>query len=330
VFKKVLFVLLLLIVAIPACGLGYLYLRQPAQAPPSAVKVSMAPERIERGRYIFTTLSECDGCHSERDFTRVGGPVVVSGRGKGNILSDFEKGFPGQVVAPNITPDMETGIGSWTDGEKIRAIREGIDKSGRALFPMMPYQAFAHMSDYDVESVVAFLDSLPPIKNALPATQLSFPTNLMIKGAPQPVARVPEPDRGNKLKYGEYLVTLADCGGCHTQAEKGQPLPGMEFAGGNKFETIIGTVLSANISQDMDTGIGKWNEEHFLKKFADYKEYAAVGPPKATGPDAFTLMPWLPFSQLNQEDLSAIFTYLKTVKPVKNYVETHPGVKNSN
>ena len=69
---------------------------------------------------------------------------------------------------PNITPDRETGIGTWTDGEKIRAIREGIHKDGSALFPMMPYAEYRNMSDDDVQSLVAYLNSLPPVRHESP------------------------------------------------------------------------------------------------------------------------------------------------------------------
>src|SRR5712671_1750666 len=106
----------------------YLLLRPPSSAAPSAVHVSMAPDRIERGQYLFTTLSDCDGCHSERDYTRPYAPVIPAGRGKGGPMP--LNGLPGQIVASNLTPDPETGLGSWTDGEKIRAIREGLGKDG--------------------------------------------------------------------------------------------------------------------------------------------------------------------------------------------------------
>jgi mono/diheme cytochrome c family protein len=320
-WKRILLLLLLLIVGVPACGLAYLYLRKPAQVPASAIKVAMTPERIARGRLIFQSLAHCDDCHSQRDFTRFGGPVVESGRGRGNVLSDFIKGVPGTLVAPNITPDRETGIGSWTDGEKIRAIREGVDRDGRALIPAMPYTHFRNMSDEDVESVVAYLDSLSPVRNALPQTRLTFPIPLLIKGVPQPAGSVPPPDRSDKLKYGQYLVTLADCLGCHTPSKKGRPIPGMELAGGQVIATFLGTVVSANITPDPETGIGRWSEEYFLKKFYDYKEYAAGGAPKT---EAFTVMPWLGFSQLPPEDLGAIYAFLRTKNPVHHSVETHP------
>jgi mono/diheme cytochrome c family protein len=327
-WKKILLVILLLIVGLPACGLAYLYLRNPARVPPSAIKVAMTPERIARGKFIFQNLSDCDGCHSERDFARVGGPVVESGRGRGNVMSGLLNGLPGTVVAPNITPDPETGIGNWTDGEKIRAIREGVDRDGRALFPLMPYTGYRNLSDEDVESLVAYLNSLSPVKNPLPRTQLDFPVFLFIKGVPQPAGRVPSPDRSDKLKYGQYLVSLGGCMDCHTPAEKGQPIPGKELAGGQLFATTVGRVVSANITPDLETGIGKWSEEYFLKKFYDYKEYAAGAAPKAVGPGAFTLMPWLAFSQLPPEDLGAVYAFLRTIKPVHNPVETHPDAPN--
>jgi hypothetical protein len=324
-WKRVLLGILAVLILVPAIGLAYLYLRKPAEAPPLAINVPMTPERVARGKYLFEELGDCDGCHSERDFTRIDGPVVPSGRGRGNVMSDLIPALPGTVVAPNITPDVETGIGAWSDGEKIRAIREGVDRDGRALFPMMDYPGYRHMSDDDVESLVAYLNTLAPIHNPLPRTKLSFPVNLMIKGAPQLAGNVPPPDRSDRVKYGEYLVTLAGCEDCHTPAERGQPIAAKRLAGGQKFEApALGTVVSANITPDIETGIGKWDEAFFLKKFYDYKDYAAHGSPKMTGREQFTLMPWLTFCQLPPEDLGAIYAYLRTVKPVHNAVETHP------
>jgi mono/diheme cytochrome c family protein len=330
-FKKLLTivgVLLLLTVVLVAGGGAYLYLRKPAQVPALTIQVAMTPEHIARGKYVFDTVADCGGCHSQRDFSLVNAPVVESGRGAGNVLSETMKGLPGTVVAPNITPDPETGIGRWTDGEKIRAIREGVDRDGNALFPMMPYQGFRHMSDEDAQAVVAYLNSLPPVRHALPKTQLAFPVGLMIKGAPQPAGTVPPPDRSSRMKFGEYLVAMGGCADCHTPAEKGQPIAGKKFAGGQLFDTTMGKVLSANITPDVETGIGKWSEEFFVKKFHDYREYVEKGCPKSPGPEAFTLMPWLGFSQKDPDELGAIYTYLRSLPPVHNAVETHPGFPN--
>src|SRR5438270_7243563 len=133
------------IVCLGVAGASYLLVKKPAVAPPMSIKVAMTPERIARGKYIFT-LSDCDGCHSARDFSRFDGPVIESRRGEG---FEFPKdmGLPGRVASRNITTDAETGIGAWTDGEKIRAIREGISRDGTPLFPMMPYEGYRRMSD---------------------------------------------------------------------------------------------------------------------------------------------------------------------------------------
>lgn len=323
-WKKIILIVLLVLVFVAGGALCYLYLHQPTQVAASSIKVSMTPERIARGKYIFDIAADCAGCHSQHDYTRVGGPLVPGGEGRGNVLSELMPSLPGTVVAPNLTNDPETGLGKWTDGEKIRAIREGVDNTGRALFPMMPYPGYRKMSDDDVQSVVAYMNSLPAIRNPLPVTKLAFPVGLFIKFVPQPAASTPPPDRADKVKYGEYLVTLGGCGDCHTPVEKGQPVAAKAFAGGRVFPTTHGTVVSANITPDIETGIGKWSEEYFAKKVYDYKEYAVNGPPPLAGPQAFTLMPWLSLSQEPPEDLGAIYAFLRTIKPVHNAVETHP------
>ncbi|MGH9719181.1 MAG: c-type cytochrome [Bryobacteraceae bacterium] len=325
--KKILIAVLVLVVVALGGGFSYLHLRQPAMAPPRAGSVPMTPERIARGKLLFERIADCDGCHSERDFTRFGLPVVPTGRGRGWEFPP-EMGLPGRVVAANITPDKETGIGQWTDGEKIRAIREGVSRDGRALFPMMPYTMYRSMSDADVEAVVAYMNTLKPVRNQLPRTELTFPVNLFIKGVPQPAASVPPVDGSDRLKYGEYLTTIGGCFECHTQAEKGEPARGMLLAGGRAFSMGRGTVVSANITPHPETGIGRWSEQQFLEKFYEYKEYAEKGSP-VVGPESFTVMPWLSLSQLPPEDLGAIYTFLKTQPAVKNAVETHPGQQRS-
>jgi mono/diheme cytochrome c family protein len=323
-WKRILLTLIAVLVLVAAAGLAFLYLRKPAAAPPADIHVQSTPERLARGRYLFEAVGDCDGCHSQRDFSHFGGPVVPGRTGAGNELSAWIVGMPGTVVAPNLTPDPETGLGAWTDGEKLRAIREGIGRDGRALFPMMPYAGFRNMSDDDAQSLVAYLDSLPPIRNPLPRTKLSFPVGLMIKGVPQPVGSVPPLDPSDRVRYGERLVAIASCGDCHTPMVRGQPDESKHFAGGRKFESAYGTVYTANITPDRETGIGKWDEEFFLKKFYDYKPYADHGPPPVSGPEQFTVMPWLAFTKLTKEDLGAIYAYLKTVPAIKNAVETHP------
>src|SRR5689334_14766489 len=183
--------------------------RKPAIAPPSNIKVAMTPERIARGKYIFE-LSDCDGCHSGRDFSRFGGPVIASQRGQG-VEFPKEMGMPGRIASRNITMDRETGIGNWTDGEKIRAIREGIGRDGQQLFPMMPYQRFRKMSDEDVFSLVAFLNTLPAVRHKVEPSQVDFPVSVLMKSAALPAGTVAEPNHADQWTHGEYLVNLAGC-----------------------------------------------------------------------------------------------------------------------
>ena len=110
-------------------------------APPANIVVDKSPERVERGKYIFTRLSDCDFCHSEQDITRLALPIIESTRGQGKLMADTD--LPGKIYAANITPDVETGIGSWTDGEKIRAIREGVDKTGARCIRSCPIPSTA-------------------------------------------------------------------------------------------------------------------------------------------------------------------------------------------
>jgi mono/diheme cytochrome c family protein len=300
----------------------YLLLRSPSRAAPSSITVNASQANLERGEYLFTTVCACDGCHSQRDFTRLGGPVVIAGRGRGNVMEVTD--LPGQMVASNITPDRETGIGSWTDGEKIRAIREGIGKDGRALFPLMPYTYYRSMGDSDVQALVAYMNSLPAVRNPLPQTKINFPVSLFIKGVPEPVGTVADADTDGGAMYGEYLVTLAACEECHTPASRGQIDPGMRFAGGRRFQTPYGTVVSANITPDKDTGLGKWDFARFKERMQLYRTYQTTEAP-IVGPERFTLMPWHAYTRLTEPDLEVIFLYLKSRRAISNKVETHPA-----
>ena len=108
---------------------------------------------------------------------------------------------------------------------------------------------------------------------------------MLIKSAPKPVGTVAAIDKSDAKKYGEFLVAVGGCAGCHTPADdKGRPLSGKLLAGGRVFDTSMGKVVSGNITPDIDTGTGKWSEEFFLKKFYEYKEYATNGPPPSPGP----------------------------------------------
>ena len=297
----------------------------PQIAPPSNIVVDKSPARVERGRYIYATFGDCDSCHAERDYSRLYSPVDPSRRGAGAVIP--YAGLPGRIVASNITPDRETGIGTWTDGEKIRAIREGIGKDGRVLYPSMPYQNYRYMSDPDVQALAAYLDQLPAIKNSLPKTELPAAVLRSIRSAPRPVdGPVAPPDPNNQGLYGEYLATLADCEECHTPLTGGRPDSSRRFAGGQVFTTPAGSVVAANISPDRDTGLGTWDFARFRDRLRIFTTtYKSIADLPKVGPDRFTVMHYIAYSGLTDQDLAALFAYLQTRTPVVNSVQPHPG-----
>jgi len=144
-------------IALAAAGLIVLAVRPPAMNPPSDLKVELTPERVARGEYLVKHVFECVGCHSDHLYERWGMPVKPGTLLQGGFRFTKEQAVPGEVTAQNLTADVETGLGSWTDGEIVRAIREGINRDGRAMFPMMPYPDYLGMSDDDVHAVVAYL-----------------------------------------------------------------------------------------------------------------------------------------------------------------------------
>ena len=225
----------------------------------------------------------------------------------------------GKLVAPNITPAR---LNTWTDGEVLRAMTSGVSKDGSPLFPLMPYDAYRQMSREDAESIIAFIRTLPAVARDVPRSQLNFPFNLLVRTMPSPAPALPEktPDSTDRLAYGKYLTTIASCVSCHTRMERGQPVPGMAFAGGLKFTTRHGDVqYSANITPDPETGIGKWTMEQFVARFkvvaeADEASLALNGRKN-------TEMPWRDYGGMKQDDLEAIYTYLRTVPAVRHAVQ---------
>lgn len=318
-WKKTIGLSLLTVVTLAGGGFVYLYYREPDSRPAPDIHAEMSKASVERGHYIYN-LADCDGCHSPHDMARYDAPPLEGKRGSGRYFN--EAGLPGKVYVPNITPDKQTGIGTWSDGEKIRAIREGIGKHGEALFPLMPYGNYRYMADEDVEALVAYLNSLPPVRNAVPRSEIQFPVSMLIKGAPRPVTKaVSQPDKSNTRVYGEYLVTIGSCETCHTPMEKGTPDRSRLFAGGNKFQEV--PVVSANITPDKETGIGDWSFERFRDRFYAHREHNGkmLDPMK---PERFSVMPWGNLSELPEGDLAAIYAYLMAQIPVKNKVVTHP------
>jgi cytochrome c2 len=272
---------------------------------------------IERGRYLATHVMACMDCHSTRDFSKFAGPMTAGTLGKGGDRFGPEMGFPGTFYAPNITP---ANLKNWTDGEIFRVITTGVTKTGEPVFPVMPYHNYGQADSADVVAVIAYLRTLPVIENKVSRSKADFPVNLIMRTMPSKANFQIRPDTNNQLAYGKYLVTIAACQDCHTQVDdKGTAIPGTEFSGGRKFPMPGGTVASANITSDATTGLGNWTEAGFVDHFTKYRNESEAR--KNVTPTEFnSIMPWTMYAGMKDQDLKAIFAYLKTIKPIKNEV----------
>src|ERR1700730_2550259 len=166
--------------------------------------------QIERGRYL-AVLSDCASCHTVPGSNQ----PFAGGRA---IETPF-----GNIVAPNITPDLETGIGAWTDEQFDAAVRRGVGRNGSKLYPAMPYNAYTKMSREDVLAIRAYLNTIMPVHNAVIANTLPFPFNiraslgiwnsLYFKDGEYR----PNPFQSAEWNRGSFLVDgPAHCGACHT------------------------------------------------------------------------------------------------------------------
>jgi len=273
-------------------------------------KFEASSARMERGKYLVEGSLHCFECHAEPDYKSPGAPPLSGTKGGGRNWS--ERGFS-WLFSPNITPDQATGAGKWTDDMLARAIREGIGYDGRALFPLMPYRSFSHLSDEDLASVIVYLRSIEPISQELPKTKAPFPLSLLLNIFPEPVnAPVPSPDTSTAIARGQYLAQISDCEGCHTPRGRTSPvLEGFEFAGGNVMGQGESTVAATNITPD-PTGISYYDEALFLKAMRTGHVGARQLNP---------IMPWVYLRNMTDNDLKDLFAYLHTVTPVKHAVD---------
>jgi mono/diheme cytochrome c family protein len=306
----------------------YINLALPKVKPAEDIKIEASAARIKRGAYLAHAVSDCYSCHSIRDFGKYGGPVVKGTEfGGGEPFFDERIGLPGKVPPKNLTP---YNLKKYSDGELVRVLRTGVRNNGEPLFPMMPYQHYAQLSQEDIYSIIAYIRTLPEFKHDVPEHQLQFPVNLIVRMIPKEAPTYPaEPDSKNTVEYGKYLVNAAACMECHSPVdEHHNPLEGMFLAGGQVYpspdETLDipkgGTLRTPNLTPDMETGIGSWTKQQFLGRFQAYRGKEATAAVVKRG-DMNTIMPIYAYSNMTDADLGAIYDYLRTVKPVKNKIE---------
>jgi mono/diheme cytochrome c family protein len=191
-----------------------------------------------------------------------------------------------------------------------RAIREGVGHDGRPLIPLMPYEGFRNMSDEDLASVVAYLRSIPPVRNPLPKMKVRFPFILVARGIPKPLATaVVQPDMSDPVKRGDYITKIAECFSCHECEDRNHR--SHPFAGGQVFDDDpSGPVAAANLTPD-PSGISYYDQATFIRALRTGR----------VGARELKVMPWRRWAKVSDEDLGAIFAYLRTVTPVKHRVD---------
>lgn len=304
-------VLLLLVVAIGAFAL-YVSLRGIPRFPTSTIQahVEVTPERVARGRKYASML--CAGCHMD--------PTTRQLTGK--RLADLPAEF-GVVYSKNITRDPVKGIGAWNDGELLYLLRTGIARTGIYTPPYMV--KLPHLSDDDLESIVAFLRSDDPLVAPLafdppgvsrPSFLTKLLTHTVFRPLPYPAHRIEAPLVSDKVAYGRYLSSGLGCYACHSADFKTidelEPEKSAGFmGGGNPVTDQNGDVVpTSNITFDEETGIGRWSE-------ADFTRALRTG----VRPDgAILLYPMEPRPELTDEDCAALYAYLKTVPKLRHKV----------
>ena len=259
-----------------------------------ALADSQNSERIARGRYL-ATLADCGACH-----TRPGGQPFAGGLA---LPTPF-----GTLVAPNITPDRETGIGAMTDAEFVAALHDGRGQGGKRLYPAMPYPAYTKMSDDDALSIRAYLATVTPVDNRVIANQLPFPLNIRLAMLAwnalnfTPGRYQPNPAKSADWNRGAYIVEgAAHCGTCHT--------PKTLLGGDKADQALSGAVLQGWFAPDLTgeprKGIGAWSKDDLVQ----YLKTGANDRTLASGPMAEAVTHST--SQMTDDDIAAIATYLK-------------------
>lgn len=316
---KIIGVLLLVVVLLVVGLITYVTQALPDIEVQTALKIELTPERIARGEYLANYVCVCTDCHSTRDWNTFSGPLVPGTLGKGGERFDETMNFPGTFFSKNITP---FNLKNWSDGEIYRAIASGVSKDGHPFFPVMPYPAYGRLDTEDVHSIIAYLRTLPEQQNTPEQSKAIFPVSIILHTIPAEAAPEKRPDPGDVLAYGKYLTNAAACVECHTETVKGEKV-GEPFAGGFAFRMPTGSInRSANITPSTRGGIGAWSKEQFIARFKFYSDSSYV--PAVIDwekHDFQTVMPWMMYSKMTDQDLGAIYDYLRTVKPVDAVVE---------
>jgi mono/diheme cytochrome c family protein len=260
---------------------------------------------VARGEYIVRTVASCGGCHGENHADD--GPLSGG--------AEFKDWRLGTARASNLTPDLETGIGSWSDAQIVRAIRDGSDKDGKLIAPVMPYEWLHEMSNADAFAVARYLRSQPPVHNAVKQNpSIAYRVGKAWFIGPNTGEIPGAPPRGVTPEYGGYLAQhVGLCADCHTPRGGLTNGPDRErmFAG-DAHPSEDFPANPSNLTPDSATGIGRWSEADFIRTIR-----TGVNP---HGDSLNPFMPWKQNRRMTDEDLQAIYRYLRSIPAIENAV----------
>lgn len=264
-----------------------------------AAGTATAETLLQRGAYLMNGVVACGNCHTPKgpDGKAIAGQEMAGG---------FTIDTPVfRAVAPNITPDKETGIGSWSDQEIIDAIRNGRRPDGTIIGPPMPISWYRQMSDTDAKALVAYLRSLKPIRNKTEKSTYRMP--LPPTYGPT-VARVAAPPAGTTAAYGAYLSAIGHCMECHTPMVRGQTEMSKLGAGGFKLEAPGGgEIVTPNLTPANKDGIAGWTDAQVASAIR-----TGVTP---NDRHLVRIMAFDWYQNINNRDMNALVAYLRTLKP---------------
>ncbi|OLY91191.1 Cytochrome C oxidase, cbb3-type, subunit III [Cnuella takakiae] len=272
-------------------------------APYPNIKASKDSAVIARGKHLVQGPAHCADCHS----TAKSKGSLTAAAGDAPLSGGFKFEFPlGRFYTPNLTPDPETGLGRFTDGEIARTLRYGVKRNGESAIPFMPFQ---NLSDEDLTAIVSYLRTLQPVRNAVPEHSYSLMGTIVKAFLLKPEGPQAKPpasvQKDTSAAYGQYIVSsVANCSGCHTRRDDmGKPV-GAPLAGGVVFEEAgFPTLVTPNLTQHPSGRLWHWTEADFIKRFRMGRVIK------------HSHMPWESYKNMSDDELKAIFNYLKSIKP---------------
>jgi mono/diheme cytochrome c family protein len=251
---------------------------------------------LERGSYLVNTIMTCGNCHSPK-----GPPAAVAGKDfSGGLRFDVPGAF--DVTAPNITPDKETGIGTWSAADIKKLLLTGVPKDGKPI-AVMPTGFYGILLPGDLDAIVAYIQSVKPVSNKVPAPIYHVPIKQeVIPWAEKPIDPAALKD---KVKNGFYLATIGHCMECHTPREKGELDLSKIGAGGQKFPGPWGISVSRNITSSKTKGIGGWTDAEIKRAITQGidKDGKKLNPP----------MGFVYYAHMTDSDLDDVIAWVRTV-----------------